>query len=86
VVTGNQHHVDIAVHDQGPGIAAEFRDKIFEKFYRIPNDTAYKVKGTGVGLFLSRYFAELIGGSLLLESTEGRGSTFTLRLARRGRA
>ncbi len=68
----------IQVRDHGPGIEAEFHQKVFEKFYRVKNDFVYKVKGHGLGLYLSSYFADLIQAKIELESEPGMGSSFTL--------
>ena len=71
--------VDILVVDQGPGIKEEYQEKIFEKFFRIPEEQRTTV-GNGLGLFLCRYFAQQIGGSLSVSSARGAGSTFRLFL------
>lgn len=70
----------ISVKDEGPGIAAEFHERIFEKFYRVKDDYVYKLKGHGLGLFLSRYFADQVGASITLTSIAGEGTTFTLTM------
>ena len=70
----------VEVEDHGPGIAPEFLEKIFEKFYRIRDDRLYKVRGHGLGLYLSRFFAESMGAHIAVRSTAGVGSTFTLSL------
>lgn len=70
----------LSVKDEGPGIAKEFQDKIFEKFYRIKDDRVYKIKGHGLGLYLSRYFAAVIGAELNVHSEPGRGAEFTLTM------
>ncbi len=72
--------VRISVKDQGPGIAPEEQEKVFMKFYRCENDTTRSVKGTGLGLFLARYFIELHEGTISLKSELARGSTFTVSL------
>ena len=74
------HSVLIRVRDSGRGIAAEKLEQIFEPFVRI--DTAYSrpTEGTGLGLAISRDLARAMGGDLTVESTLGKGSTFTLRL------
>ncbi|MGQ3070729.1 MAG: ATP-binding protein [Ferrovibrionaceae bacterium] len=71
-------HVEIAVTDQGVGIAAEDQDQIFDRFFRARNVGG--IAGTGIGLTLARYIAELHGGTLTVTSALGAGSTFTLRL------
>jgi signal transduction histidine kinase len=70
-------HVTVRVHDRGPGIQPEHYEHIFEKFGRVGGSAK---PGTGLGLFLSRSFAEAHGGSLDVESRPGEGSTFTLTL------
>ena len=74
------HATRVAVKDQGPGIAVEYQDRIFEKFYRVKDDHVYKLKGHGLGLFLSRYFAEEIGATLVVVSEPGLGAEFVLTL------
>ena len=68
------------VKDTGIGIARENFQEIFEEFGQIDNPLQAKTKGTGLGLPLSRKLAELLGGSLTVESKLGEGSTFTLVL------
>jgi CheY-like chemotaxis protein len=65
------------VIDTGVGIAREHFDRIFEEFGQVENPMQRKVKGTGLGLALSRRMATLLGGSLHVESELGKGSTFT---------
>jgi len=72
--------VHVVVADEGPGIAPEFHERIFEKFYRVKDDNVYRVKGHGLGLYLSRFFAKQIGGRIDVRSTQGAGATFVLRL------
>jgi signal transduction histidine kinase len=60
-------------------IPAEERDRIFEKFYRIPNNDPWKYGGTGLGLALARKLAVLIGGQLSVKSASGQ-TTFVLAL------
>jgi signal transduction histidine kinase len=71
-------HVEVAVADTGPGIAAEDRKRIFEEFEQ--TDEGRKAEGTGLGLPLSRKLVELHGGRLWVESEPGRGSTFRFTL------
>lgn len=67
-----------AVRDTGLGIAPEDHERIFEEFSQIDTHLQRNVKGTGLGLPLSRSLAELIGASIRLESVLGQGSVFTL--------
>lgn len=71
-------HVLIDVEDEGPGIAPEDRQLIFEKFGRSSGGTAKP--GTGLGLFIARSIAEAHGGTLNVESVPARGSVFRLEL------
>lgn len=73
-------HVEIRISDQGVGIPESEVQNLFRRFHRIKNDAAYSVKGTGLGLYLSRYFIEAHKGSISIESAPGKGTTFTVRL------
>jgi len=70
------------VRDTGIGIAEEHFERIFEEFGQVDGAIQSRVKGTGLGLPLSRRLAELLGGVLTVESEVGRGSLFTLRVPR----
>jgi len=72
--------IEVCIKDQGYGIPAEEQDKIFSKFYRINNSQTEKEKGTGLGLYLVKYFVELHEGFVTLNSQLGKGSNFTIRL------
>jgi len=72
--------VVIAVSDQGPGIPAEERERIFEKFYRLERDAASEVVGTGLGLSLVKEIAERHGGLVRVENSPTGGSKFTIEL------
>lgn len=71
----------IAVSDRGPGIAARYQPRVFERFYRVDGSTRIK-KGSGLGLALVKHIAQAQGGDITLESEIGSGSTFTLLLNR----
>jgi signal transduction histidine kinase len=74
----------VVVSDTGPGIALADRERIFEEFEQGP--AAAGATGTGLGLAISRRLAELLGGSLTVDSELGVGSAFTLRLPLRAPA
>jgi len=66
----------LSVYNSGPGIKAEFHDKIFERFYRVQDTHTTGIKGNGLGLYLCRYFAGLLGGSVTVSSQPDQGVTF----------
>jgi len=68
---------EIAVADTGVGIAPEDQKTVFEEF-RQGKDRIRNAEGTGLGLALARRFVEMHGGHIRLDSTVGKGSTFTL--------
>ena len=72
--------IEIAVRDTGPGIPAEHREIIFEKFKQLENFLTREHGGTGLGLALVKQLAENMGGRVTLESEVGRGSTFSIFL------
>jgi len=69
----------LVVRDDGGGIAAEDRARIFERFHRLPGHE--RIVGTGLGLPIARDLAERMGGSLDVASVPGAGSAFVLALA-----
>jgi signal transduction histidine kinase/DNA-binding response OmpR family regulator len=74
--------VEFSVSDTGIGISESNQRVIFEEFGQIDNAMQRRVKGTGLGLPLSRKLAELMGGQVSVSSTVGVGSTFTLTIPR----
>jgi CheY-like chemotaxis protein/anti-sigma regulatory factor (Ser/Thr protein kinase) len=79
--------VELRVDDTGIGIDPAEIERIFERFYRAPNDAGRSMEGTGIGLALTRELARLHGGDVSVSSRPGAGSTFTVRIpARRGAA
>ncbi|MEU2616493.1 ATP-binding protein [Micromonospora sp. NPDC007271] len=76
-------YVEIAVADQGIGIAPNEVDRIFERFYRADQARSRSTGGTGLGLAIVKHIASNHGGRVDVSSTLGGGSTFTLRLPAR---
>jgi len=73
--------IEFAISDTGAGIAAEDQERLFDAFTQLAT-AAGRGDGTGLGLYLSRQLAGILGGSIGLTSRPGEGSTFTLSLPR----
>jgi len=69
----------ISVSDTGAGVPQDALDTIFEEFRQVEGSDTER-KGTGLGLPICKGFAELLGGSISVQSEVGRGSTFTVRI------
>ena len=80
-VTGDG--AEISVRDNGIGIPAADRDRIFEAFYRSPEAARHDPKGVGLGLMIVKHVMDAHGGAVEVESEPGRGATFTLRFPER---
>ena len=74
--------IAIEISDQGVGIPSRDLDRIFERFYRVDRARDRRTGGTGLGLAIVRHVATNHGGEIEVQSREGVGSTFTLRLPR----
>ena len=70
----------ISVSDHGMGIAADKLPHIYDKFYRVPTGDVHDVKGYGLGLFYVKTMVDKHGWSIDVESTKGKGTTFTIKL------
>lgn len=72
--------VEIRVIDSGPGIPAEYKKRIFERFQQVGRGDGKEKEGTGLGLAISRAIIEAHGGTIGVESEDGKGSSFWIRL------
>lgn len=72
--------VGVFIHDDGPGINPEDANKLFSKFYRGVLVKNKGIRGSGLGLYLVKYFVELHGGTVNFENREGGGTTFSITL------
>lgn len=75
----SEGEVQVEVEDQGPGIPAEFRQRVFEKFAQADATNTRATGGTGLGLAITRELVQGMGGSIGFESEPGRGACFYLR-------
>jgi signal transduction histidine kinase len=75
--------VAIEVEDTGVGIPPEHLDRVFEPFWQVDQGATRTVGGTGLGLAVTRRLVELLGGTITVASTPGRGSRFTFTLGDR---
>ena len=80
VVIHGQAHVELQVRDNGLGFSTTQLDHLFEPFNRLGREASAQ-SGTGIGLVITRSLVELMGGRLSVSSSEGQGSTFSVRLA-----
>jgi signal transduction histidine kinase len=72
--------VELSVSDSGPGIRAEFLPRVFDRFSQQDSGMAREHGGLGLGLAIVRHLAEMHGGSVSVDSTEGHGATFCIRV------
>lgn len=79
-LTHNADEIVLKVKDQGIGVPAAQRHRLFEKFYRASNAQQARPDGSGIGLFLAKKVIVAHKGSIIFESTEGKGSTFGFRI------
>lgn len=72
--------VYIEIKDNGTGIGPDDLAHIFDKFYRVKNDSTHSIKGSGLGLYLVKYFIELHNGVITATSQLGEGTSFIIKL------
>lgn len=78
VLTQHDNSIELNISDEGPGIAEEERKKIFEKFYRIGNESTRKAQGTGLGLYLCSKIAADHNADISVTNNTPSGSTFVV--------
>jgi two-component system, OmpR family, phosphate regulon sensor histidine kinase PhoR len=76
----NGDMVEIAVADNGPGVAAPDQKRIFDKFYRAKDAFDRSIEGSGLGLAMVKHIVEAHGGTIAVASAPGDGATFTISL------
>jgi two-component system sensor histidine kinase SenX3 len=79
-VTSRDGWIAVAVADHGIGIPSRDLERVFERFYRVDRARSRDTGGTGLGLSIVRHVATNHGGEVSVDSREGEGSTFSLRL------
>jgi heavy metal sensor kinase len=80
-VDGDPGQVTLSVSDEGAGIAAHHRERVFDRFYRIDEGRSREMGGTGLGLAIAKWAVEANGGHIALQSS-GQGSVFKISLPR----
>ena len=75
---GNQ--IELVVKDTGIGIDPNFKNQIFDRFFRIPSADNRRIGGTGLGLSIVKSLVDKMGGEIFVDSTQGEGSTFRVVL------
>ncbi|MEI7974251.1 MAG: ATP-binding protein, partial [Bdellovibrio sp.] len=74
--TKEDSHIVLRVKDNGPGIAPEHHDRLFERFYRIDRGRSRDSGGTGLGLAIAKHIVVNHGGTIRVESLWGQGAEF----------
>ncbi|MDD5674789.1 MAG: PAS domain-containing sensor histidine kinase [Chitinivibrionales bacterium] len=79
-LSGSSEKTTLEIRDSGIGVAEDKKPLLFTKYFREDNTITRAVHGNGLGLFISRSFAELMGGSIYCETMQGKGSSFFMNL------
>lgn len=80
VLSEDADNITLSVQDNGIGISTKYRDKIFDKFFRVPTNDRHNVKGYGLGLSYVSNIIHQHNGNIAVESEEGKGSTFIVQI------
>ena len=80
-VRQDENYVKIIVHDTGIGISTQDIPRLFSKFFRGANAIRKQTEGHGLGLYISQNIIQAHGGTIAVQSEEGKGSTFTVTLS-----
>jgi two-component system, OmpR family, phosphate regulon sensor histidine kinase PhoR len=78
-VLADEEKITVAVTDEGRGIAREHFPRLFERFYRVDSDRSREMGGTGLGLAIVKHIAQVHGGTVGVDSSVGKGSTFRIQ-------
>jgi two-component system phosphate regulon sensor histidine kinase PhoR len=81
-INGNGNRLVLTIADSGIGIPAEYQNKVFEKFFRVPTGNLHNAKGYGLGLSYVAHVIHRHKGTIRVESVEGDGSRFIINLPR----
>ncbi|CAL2103327.1 His Kinase A (Phospho-acceptor) domain-containing protein [Tenacibaculum sp. 190130A14a] len=73
-------HLEIGIKDDGIGVSRTEQELLFDKFYRVPTKEVHNVKGLGLGLYYSNQVVKAHRGSISLESKEGKGTLFVIKI------
>ena len=80
-ITPQYAHLHFEVRDNGIGMSEEFVKTVFDPFSREMNSTTSGIQGTGLGMAITKNLVELMGGTIRVESRQGKGTTFTVELS-----
>ena len=74
---------ELTVEDTGIGIPYEYRDRVFERFFRVDKSHSQAVDGTGLGLSIVKHAVARMGGTIEVDSVEGAGTKMIIRFPRK---